>query len=26
VKICVGEECLHAPSIGHAALNSRALF
>lgn len=26
VKICVGKECLHTPSIGHAALDSRALF
>lgn len=26
VKICVGEKGLHAPSIGHAGLDSRAFF
>jgi len=26
VEICVGEECLHAPSIGHAESDSRSFF
>jgi len=26
VEICVGEKGLHAPSIGHAGLDSRAFF